>query len=56
MPINVNNPEADSLPRRSTDETPRETAARLRAKHRLSTGKQARRRLSTDSWDAMWGS
>lgn len=55
MPINVNNPEADSLARRRTDETPRETAARLRTKHGLDTGKQARRPLSADAWDAMWG-
>ncbi len=78
MPINVNNPEADSLTRtfaaiagvgiteaitiamreaidrRRADETPRETAARLRAKYGLDTGKCTRQPLREAAWDAMW--
>jgi antitoxin VapB len=78
MPINVNNPEADTLTRKFaklegvgiTDaiviamreaierrrgaETPRQTAARLRAKHGVTLGATARAPLPKEAFDEMW--
>ena len=79
MPINVNNPEADTLTRkfarlegvgiteaiviamreaierRRSSETPRQTAARLRAKHGVTLGEGARAPLPKEAFDEMWG-
>jgi antitoxin VapB len=71
MPINITNPEADSLTRRFAlmegvgiteaiarrlaTETPIETAARLRAKHGIAIGRTARNPLPPAAFDDMWG-
>ena len=47
MPINVNNPQADALTRR--------TAARLRAKHGVILRDDAKAPLPKDVFDEMWG-
>ncbi|MGU3542783.1 type II toxin-antitoxin system VapB family antitoxin [Methylobacterium sp. A52T] len=72
MPINVNNPEADALTRRFAAiagigtpeaierrhlvETPRETAARLRAQHGITLSDSAREPLPREVYDALQGS
>lgn len=70
MPINVDNPEADALTRRFAslagvgiteaikrrhrEESPQETAARLRARHGIVLSETARRPLSSEVYDEMW--
>jgi antitoxin VapB len=44
----------EAIARRRADETPLETAARLRAKHGVRLGKHARQPLPPSAYDAMW--
>ena len=45
----------EAIERRRGDETPRQTAARLRAKHGVTLGEGAKASLPKDAFDAMWG-
>ena len=45
----------EAIQRRRGAETPRETAARLRAKHGVTLGEKARAPLPKDAFDEMWG-
>jgi antitoxin VapB len=45
----------EAIARRRAAETPQETAARLRAKHGIVLGAQARSKLPASAFDAMWG-
>ena len=45
----------EAIERRRGAETPRQTAARLRAKHGISLGEAASRPLPKDAFDEMWG-
>jgi antitoxin VapB len=45
----------EAIERRRGAETPRQTAARLRAKHGVTLGEAARAPLSKETFDAMWG-
>jgi antitoxin VapB len=45
----------EAIERRRAAETPRQTAARLRAKHGVAIGKSARTPLSKQALDDMWG-
>jgi antitoxin VapB len=44
----------EAIARRCPEETPLATAARLRAKHGLRTGKRTQQPLPEDAYDAMW--
>ena len=44
----------EAIARRRDLETPRQTAARLRAKHGVTLGEAARRPLSKAAFDEMW--
>jgi antitoxin VapB len=44
----------EAIERRVMAETPLETAARLRAKHKMALHDQARKPLSREAFDAMW--
>ncbi len=44
----------EAIERRRGEETPRETAARLRAKHGIATDKATRKPLSRKVLDDMW--
>ncbi len=44
----------EAIERRRGGETPRETAARLRAKHGVALGEQARAPLPKAAFDEMW--
>lgn len=44
----------EAIERRRGAETPRETAARLRAKHGVTLGDAARAPLPKDAFDEMW--
>jgi len=44
----------EAIERRRNAETPRETAARLRAKHGVTLGETARTPLPPEVFDAMW--
>ncbi|MEL6061160.1 MULTISPECIES: type II toxin-antitoxin system VapB family antitoxin [unclassified Methylobacterium] len=46
----------EAIERRHRAETPRETAARLRAQHGITLGETAREPLPREVYDAMWGS
>jgi len=45
----------EAIERRRSAETPRQTAARLRAKHGVVLGEGARATLPKDVFDQMWG-
>jgi len=45
----------EAIARRRGAETPRETAARLRAKHGVTLGEKARASLPKAAFDEMWG-
>jgi antitoxin VapB len=45
----------EAIERRRGAETPRQTAARLRAKHGVTLGKVGRTPLPKDAFDEMWG-
>jgi len=45
----------EAIERRRGAETPRQTAARLRAKHGVTLGKQASAPLPKKAFDEMWG-
>lgn len=45
----------EAIKRRRSAETPRETAARLRAKHGVTLGEAARVPLPKEAFDEMWG-
>ena len=45
----------EAIARRRGAETPRETAARLRAKHGVSLGEAAKAPLPKAAFDEMWG-
>jgi antitoxin VapB len=45
----------EAIQRRRGAETPRETAARLRAKHGVTLGETARAPLPKAAFDEMWG-
>jgi antitoxin VapB len=45
----------EAIDRRRGEETPRETAARLRAKHGLKLDEAARKPLPRKVFDEMWG-
>ena len=45
----------EAIQRRRGAETPRETAARLRAKHGVTLGEEARAPLPKGAFDEMWG-
>jgi len=44
----------EAIERRRGAETPRQTAARLRAKHGVTLGEAARAPMPRDAFDAMW--
>lgn len=44
----------EAIARRRLNETPLETAARLRAKHGLPNNKRTRKSLPDSAYDAMW--
>jgi antitoxin VapB len=44
----------EAIARRRQDETPRQTAARLRAKHGVTLGEAAREPLPKTAFDEMW--
>jgi antitoxin VapB len=46
----------EAIERRHRTETPRETAARLRAQHGITLGETAREPLPRKVYDAMWNS
>lgn len=45
----------EAIERRRGAETPRQTAARLRAKHGVTLGEAARAPLPKEAFDKMWG-
>ena len=45
----------EAIERRRDGETPRQTAARLRAKHGVTLGEEARAPLPKQAFDEMWG-
>ena len=45
----------EAIERRRGDETPRQTAARLRAKHGVTLAEGAKAPLPKAAFDAMWG-
>ena len=45
----------EAIERRRGAETPRQTAARLRAKHGVTLGEEARTPLPKEAFDEMWG-
>ncbi len=45
----------EAIERRRGAETPRETAARLRAKHGVTLAQEARAPLLKEAFDEMWG-
>jgi antitoxin VapB len=45
----------EAIERRRGAETPRETAARLRAKHGVTLDEEARAPLPKEAFDEMWG-
>jgi len=45
----------EAIERRRAAETPRQTAARLRAKYGVTLGQEARRPLPKEAFDEMWG-
>jgi antitoxin VapB len=45
----------EAIERRRGTETPRQTAARLRAKHGVTLGEAARAPLPKETFDEMWG-
>lgn len=44
----------EAIERRRNDETPRETAARLRERHGVALSDEARAPLPREAFDAMW--
>jgi len=44
----------EAIERRREMETPRQTAARIRAKHGIVMGRQARKPLPREAFDEMW--